>query len=263
MKSYLYLSLLPESLVASMLPPEEFGAYLATGTLKQPHGQAMFIQIRRDFQSRDFNLAEADARCVPHPDGRPKHSVYLAIYRVLERVPVDALESLWLITAHGRCLELKPTDPPRAYPGKAHLYREICPVHPLIASFLDPVSFTRFITDPAKPMHVPRIIFVELALSGLADDPQHGRADDLPYDNVDHIRQCLVELATKQTKTVDRVSQQTVLYRSVKNGSGFFLGDPQKILYYPYPSRDELESKYYVWWRCANDSELQHPAWSI
>jgi hypothetical protein len=263
MKGYLYLSLLPESLVASMLPPEEFGAYLATGTLKQPHGQAMFFRVKPDFAGREFDLSNVDARCVPHPDGRPKHSLYLAIYRVLERVPLGALDSLWLVTAHGRCLELKQAKPPDSFFGKYHLYQEMGPVHPLIASSLDPVQFSRFITDPSKPIFVPRVCFVELALEGMADDPLRGKAANLPYYNIEHIRNCLAELDTKCTKTVDRVAQQAILYRSVKSGSGFFVGDQGQILYYPYPSRDELEGKYNVWWDCANDSELTHAGWGV
>lgn len=43
MKRYLYLSLLPEALIASMLPPEEFGNYLAVGTKKRTRGQAIFF----------------------------------------------------------------------------------------------------------------------------------------------------------------------------------------------------------------------------
>jgi hypothetical protein len=263
MKSYLYLSLLPESLIASMLPPEQFGTYMATGTTKQPHGQAMFLQIRRDFQSEDFDLAKADARCIPFPDGRPKNSVYLAIYRVLERIPLEAIESLWLVTAHGRCLELKPGQPPKKFPGKYHLYREICPVHPLIASSLNPLAFTAFITSPAQSIYVPKILFVELALNGLGDDPRTGRADNLPYNNIDHLRSCLTELASKQTKTVDRVAQQGIIYRCVKSGSGFFLGDQQRVIYFPYPNKEDFEGRYNVWWRCANDSELQYAAWSV
>jgi hypothetical protein len=256
MRSYLYLSLLPESLIASMLPPEEFGVYMATGTTKQPHGQAMFLQIRRDFQSKDFALAQADGRCLPHPDGLPKNSVYIAIYRVLERIPLEAIESLWLVTAHGRCLELKQAEFPKKFSGKSHLYREICPVHPLIASSLDPLAFTKFITAPNQPVYVPKIMFVELELNGLADDPFGGCADNLPYDNITHIRSCIAELGSKQIKTVDRVAQQSVLYRCVKNGSGFFIGNQQKAVYYPYPCKDELEGKYNSWWRCANDLEL-------
>jgi hypothetical protein len=256
MKNYLYLSLMPEALIASMLPPEEFGAYMATGTAKQPHGQAMFLQIKRDFISKDFALAQADERCVMHPNGLPKHSVYISIYRVLERISLEAIESLWLVTAHGRCLEIKRTESSKTFSGKSHLYRELCPVHPLIASSLDPLAFTKFITTQTQPIYVPKIMFVELELNGLADDPLKGHADNLPYDNITHIRSCLTELDSKKIKTVDRAAQQTILYRCVKSGSGFFIGDQQKVLYYPYPSKDELEGKYNVWWRCANGSEL-------
>jgi hypothetical protein len=254
MDTYLYLSLLPESLVASMLGPEEFGAYLAAGTLKQPHGQAMFFRLKRDFRSDYFNLADLDKRCVPHPDGRPKHSVYLAIYRVLEHVPLEAIESLWLVTAHGRALQLKQGSPPGDSAEKYHLYREICPVQPVITSMLGPVAFCRFVTDPAKAIYVPRICFVELALSGLAEDPLHGSAGDLPYHNIEHIRNCLVELETKRTKTVDRVPGHAVLYRCIK--SGFFVGDQTNVLYFPYPTREQMETVYHVWWRCANDNEV-------
>ena len=236
-----------------MLLPEEFGAYLATGTVKQPHGQAMFFSLKRDFRSDYFNLADLDKRCAPHPDGQPKHSLYLGIYRALEHVPLEAIESLWLVTAHGRALELKPDKLPGEPSQKYHLYREICPVHPVIASTLGPAEFCRFITDPAKAICVPRVCFVELALAGLADDPLRGSAVDLPYHNIMHIRNCLVELDTKRTKTVDRVPQQGILYRCVK--SGFFVGDQTGVVYFPYPNREELESRYHSWWRCANDNE--------
>jgi len=256
---YLYLSLIPESLVASMLPPEQFGAYMATGTRKQPHGQAMFFQVNRDFSSEYFDLASVEDRCVQHPDGRPKHSVYLAIYRVLEHVPLDALEGLYLVTAHGQVLEIQAAELPAPGDQKYHLYQELIPVHPLIASSLPPREFCNLITEPGRPIHVPKVCFVELDLAELGNDPVHGSTGGLPYPNLEHIRNCLTELhpaGDKQTKTVDRVGGRGLIFRCVKGG--FFVGDWQRVLYYPYPSRQELESRYYAWWRCANDAELQH-----
>jgi hypothetical protein len=262
MSHYLYLSLVPESLIASMLPPEEFGRYLATGTQKRPHGPAIFFQVRPGFRSDFFDLAAAESRCVPHPDGQPKHSVYLAIYRVLEHVPREALGSLFLTTAHGRVLELPPGDLPDDPPQpRCHLYQELAPVHPLIASSLGPSAFCRFITDAARPIHVPRICLVDLELGDLAADPASGTASGLPYPNLEHIRNCLRELkpaGDKQTKTVDRVGRQGLIYRCVR--TGFYVGDPEGALYYPYPSREQLEGEYYAWWRCANDIELE---WAV
>jgi len=260
MACYLYLSLIPESLVASMLPPAEFGAYLATGTRKRPHGQAIFFQIKDRFESDYFDLASAARRCVPNRDGQPKHSVYLGIYRVLEHVPRESLGNLFLVTAHGQVLNIEPTElPAEPEEDHYHLYQELAPVTPLIASCLAPREFCRFITDASKPIYVPRICFVDLELAELSQDPVNGTASGLPYQNLEHIRNCLCELqpsGQKQTKTVDRIGRQGLIYRCVK--TGFYVGDQEGMLYYPYPSREELESKYYAWWRCANDSELEH-----
>jgi hypothetical protein len=214
----------------------------------------MFFQVK-DFESDRFDFSTIRERCVPHPDGQPKHSVYLAIYRVLEHVPLEALGSLWLITAHGRCLELKIGEIPAEAAVKYHLYQELCPVHPLIASTLDPKKFCHFITDTANPISVPTICFVDLNIGSLAEDPVNGKLTDLPYHNPDHIRNCLEELGPeKQAKTVDRISRQMLLYRAIKRG--FYVGNYQTVLFYPYPSQEELEKEYYSWWHCANDSEI-------
>lgn len=253
MDTYLYLNLVPEALVASMLPPEEFGTYLAVGTKKRTRGIALFFDVKAGFQSDDFDLSSVRGRCVPHPDGQPKHSVYLAIYRVLERVPLDVLNSLWAATEDGRMLELAQGEVPSYYREKYHLYQELCPVHPLIASTLSPPHFCRFITDGFRPISVPRICLVDLELSELGNDPRYGQPHNLPYPQVGHIRDCLAELECakgKHTKTVNRTHPLSFSYRCVKNG--FFVGDSGGLVYYPFPSREELESKHYLWWRSAN-----------
>jgi len=253
MSIHLYLSMTPESLVASMLPPEAFGNYLAVGTKKRMAGRAMFFDLEPDFRSDYFDLATVPERCTPHPDGQPKHSVYLGIYRVLEHVPLEVVNSLWLATRHGRVLELKPSDMPPEPPGKYYLYQEICPVHPAIASSLGPADFCRFITDPERPFNVPRICYADMRLSGWAEDPRGGRASDLPYAYLDHLRDCLLQLeedAGKHTKTVDRIAPVEFPYRCIR--SGFFLGDQGGLIYYPFPSPEELDRKHFQWWRSAN-----------
>jgi hypothetical protein len=248
MAVYLYLSMMPESLVASMLPPDEFGRYLAAGTRKRARGQAMFFDLTGSFKSDYFDFSRLKEHCVPHADGEPKHSVYLAIYRVMEHVPIRVIHRLWLVTPTARVLELQRGEMPSEFPGRYHLYQEICPVHPLIASSLDPPKLCRFITDPARPISVPRICFADLELAELADDPRHGRATDLPYDHLDHVRDCFVGLEDdrgKHTKTIDRINPPVFPYRAVRNG--FFLGDQQEVLYFPYPKPEELESKHFFW----------------
>lgn len=253
MACYLYLSMIPEALVASMLPPRVFGTYLAVGTKKRTRGQSIFVELDPEFRSDFFPLADLERRCVPHPDGQPKRSVYLGVYRVLEHVPREVMRSLYLVTPDGRVLELPPTpELPETSPG-LHLYQEICPVHPRIVSTLPPQEFVRFITNPSQPIHVPRICFVQLRLGALAQDPEKGEVGDLPYSHIEHLRDCLMELRAqpdKHTKTVDRIQPQRCPYRAIENG--FFIGDQEGLTYYRFPSVEELEREHYDWWRSAS-----------
>src|SRR5690606_14906390 len=116
---------------------------------------------------------DIETRCVPHADGSPKLSIYLAIYRVLERVPRAALTALHLATDDGRVLTLDPAEWVPDGESRAHLYQEFCPVTPRIVSRLNPGDFAASITDPAHHVHVPRIVFAELTLGNLKNNPDH------------------------------------------------------------------------------------------
>lgn len=250
MEHHLYLSLIPESLVVSMLPPEEFGRYLAVGTEKRAREQAIYFEVA-DFESDYFDIQGAIERCVPHEDGQPKHSVYVSTYRVLEHVPLEAIGSLWLVTNNGLSLELKQGSLQTEGDDGHHLYQELCPVHPLIASSLSPPEFCRFITDPNIGVSVPRICFLELEPGEPHEVLERPERCNLPYKNIEHLWDCIRELTEKDkpAKTVDRIHPPHVLYRCTK--SGFYIGDNETVLYYPFPSVEELEREHHRWWRWA------------
>jgi hypothetical protein len=251
MATYTYLSLVPEALVVSMLEPGAFGTYLSTGTRKRSHEAAQYFDLKSDFKSDYFRLEEAARDCVSHPDGAPKHSVYVSTYRVLEHVPLEAIGSLWLATRDGRVLELKQGPVPASFTGRYHLYQELCPVSPLIASTLNPADFCRFITDPKVRISVPKICFFELKLGELQDDPNKGQSKKPTNERVEHLRDCLRELVDmkKTTKTVNRLQSGNISYDVVK--SGYFVGDNKSLLYFPFPSAEELEATHHDWWRSA------------
>lgn len=251
MTTYLYFSMTPESLVASMLPPEEFGTYLAIGARKSAHGQAMFFDLKQGFLEDIFDLSSVPQRCVPHPDGRPKCSAYLAVYRVLERIPLAALNRLWLVAPKGQVMERKSSLTVPEFEDTYYLYQEICPVHPLVISSLSPAGFTSFLTNPQTPVSVPRICFVDLDLGELAKHPERAQPPEVIYpDHFYHLRECALELKhdpTKHTKTVDRLHPHEFPFRQIRHG--FYVGDQHGMLHYPFPSRNELEGEYYYWWR--------------
>jgi len=257
MNVHLYLSVIPEALIASHLAPEEFGNYYAVGSQKRSRGQAVFFTVKPNFQSDYLRLDEAEKRCVPHEDGSPRRSSYLAIYRALEHVPLAAFDKLYLTTDNGRVLSLNAAPFQKTTEAGLHLYQEICPVTPLVSSKLAPDAFAAYLTDRANPVSVEKIVFAELRLDDLARDPENASVANLPYANIDHLRDCLKELKNryaKPTKVVTRDASAALLYRTVLGG--FYVADRTGILYYPMPSRDELESKYYPWWRSATSSHV-------
>ena len=252
MTVHLYLSLIPEALIASMLSPEEFGVYYAVGTHKKLRSEAMFVELDPDFRHEFFKIDKGIERCVPHEDGRPKRSVYISTYRVLEHVPPEAFKKLYLVTAYGETLALETEEIPTKA-SNLYMYQEIVPVNPLVVSTLDPQAFYQFLThDSDSLVHLPAVCYVDLQLGELAEDPEHGNVRDLPYQYIHHLRECLVEVQSKEihTKLVNRVQSPEFPYRMIK--SGIYLGNQHGLVYYPLPSRDELRGKYYRWWRSAN-----------
>jgi hypothetical protein len=251
--THLYLSLIPQALIASMLDPEEFGRYYAVGTKVHSRGEAIFFEVDpAGVPADEFPLKLIEQRCVPKPDGSPKKSVYLGIYRVLSRIPVSALGRLYLVTADGQTLGLDRAEYASEPERQAHLYQEFCPISPMVASCLEPREFCLSITDTSRPVHVPRIVFSQLHLRGLATDPESGPADDLPYPNLEHIRDVLSELLSsgeKRSKLVLKQVNDGVFYRTIRGG--FYVGDQEEFAFYRFPDEAALEEQYYSWWRSA------------
>lgn len=253
MTIYLYLSLIPEALIASMLPPDEFGHYLAVGSKYLTKGQAVFFQLDPAFRHSFFEIESGFTRCIPHPDGTPKNSVYISIYRVLEHIPLTAVGDLFLVTSYGQTLAIKRgTQLPAPISGY-YMYQDLAPVTSLVVSQLPPLDFYHSVTtSPSKLIRFPALSFVELGLGALAQDPEHGLIGDLPYSGIPHIRECLVELETKdkRNKLVDRLHSADFPYRMVK--SGFYIGSGPELAYYPMLSHEELRVQHHHWWRMAN-----------
>jgi hypothetical protein len=244
MTKYLYLSITPEALIGSMLPPAEFGQYMATGTKKCNRSQYIFFgldfeQVMPMFSSDYFN-----SRCVTKPDGKPKSTVYLSIYRVLEFIPFSAIKDLYITSDQGYVLRIARNtyDKVRGSKRDMHLYQELCPVTTQVASNLPPHAFLKTLTDGSLPLRLPKLFFADLRINDLADNPFYGSEEYLPYGSVSHLRDCLEIIRSeekKQMKTVQRFHTGKLFYQTID--TGFYLGSRDNIIFYPFPSLAELE----------------------
>ena len=98
-------------------------------------------------------------------------------------------------------------------------------MNPLIASSLAPSVFLKKLTDGSTPIVLPKLFFVELKLGELATNPLGGSAENLPYPNIGHLRDCLEIIRgeyEKHMKTVQRVFSGELLYRTID--TGFYVG---------------------------------------
>lgn len=252
METHLYLSLIPEALVYSQLPPERFGSYMAVGDKRLTRGPAIFFEVDPEFSSDKFQLEPARAKCVQHPDGTPRRSVYVSVYNVLCNVPVSALGTLYLTTKDGVTLSLNRSDGELPKHKGYHLYQELCPVSPKVASPLGPKEFAQFVTNPDHPVFLPRIVFCDLRLDGMATDPEKSSASNLPYRDLNHLRECLTALkykSSKMTKIVHRDLNKDLIFQVVREG--FYVGDQDEFSFYPFPDADTLEGKHQRWWNSA------------
>lgn len=253
MNYHLYLSLIPEALIASMLSPQEFASYYAIGEHGKSAGKALFIEVDPAFRSDFLPVEEGIARCVPDKDGKPKTSVYIAVYRVLEHLPISALGDLYYVTPDGRALRSSKIPTTQNETG-LHFYHEIAPVRPSVVSPLGPNDFKDLLMGRRDGFQgLPAIAFLETRLDELATDPTHGAVNDLPYHNIGHLRDCLVAVQRKavSSKLVDRGGSDVPPYRVVRHGV-FIANRTEGMVLYPLPSFAELKETNHAWWRSAN-----------
>ncbi|MEM0967359.1 MAG: hypothetical protein AAGJ81_14525 [Verrucomicrobiota bacterium] len=245
---HLYLSLVPEALIFSMLPPEKFGKYLAIGDEKASSSPALFLEVDLNTQIDGVDLDKGRSRCVAHPDGSSRRSAYVSIYDVFRRVPLQSFGKLHLATADGLVLSLDRREYQPGDTDRLFLYQEVCPVTPRVATSLSPLDFCRYVTDKDNPLYLPKIIFADLLIDGLEKDPTTGDAQNLPFKKVDHLRSCLKSVSErdgKKTKIVQRNDGFSDLFYSIDQG--FFVGDQNDFAFYPMPSEDELSGEHNRW----------------
>jgi hypothetical protein len=252
-----------EALVASHLEPEEFGIYMAVGTKKLASGKVMFFEVDPfprpgAVEPPYFRLDDIETRCAPRPDGGPKRSKYISVYRVLEHLSLEQFGALYLTTSDGRVLKLDdaPWDGGSSAPAGSsiapsavNLYQELCPLLPMVVSTQGPDEFLRGMTDPRNPVSAPRLLIADLRLNR---DVAGHLAGDLPYTDARHIEECVRELeqdASKPSKTVSRTPRTQGFFRVIRRG--FFLGDSTGLKFYRFPTVDELEIHHAGWWRSA------------
>lgn len=247
-KIYYYMMLFPtEALITSMLLPEQFGAYMATGYKSGSHEQLIFMELKGEF-GNDFDWEYARKNTVPHEDNSPKHSVYLSIYRVLERVPIEQMDNLYLTTSDGRtlCLGQAPfieKDVEAPY----YLYQNLSPINPLVISSLKPKEYGEYMVCESVKISLPAMCYCDLKVVDVNNLENSGNIGPMYDRNIGHLNECIraVTERGKKTKMLERTFAGRFTYQIVN--SGFAVVNRTGSLWYPMPEKDELMKNNFDW----------------
>lgn len=250
-----YLTVSPvEALIASQLTPEQFGSYMAVGYRKGSAEQLIFAEIEGGFGDH-FDWEYAKEKCVTRPNGDPKCTAYLSIYRVLEHIPLQYMKSLFLTTQDGRTLELTQAEfePAEDWMGCA-LFKELCPTTPLVASRLAPGDFANYMVNETNKIKLPALIFADIRILEQGNLRDSGNVGTVSKMELDHIHDCLGQVAlsgngSKPTKTVDRSFCGKFTYQTI--ATGIYAADSTGIIFYPMPDAETLRRDNYDWGRSA------------
>lgn len=253
METRFYLSVFPlEALIASQLPPEKFGQYMATGRKNGSYEKLIFAEIEGGFGDY-FDWQHARENCVQHTNGEPKHSLWLSAYRTLENVPLTSLRELYLTTNDGRSLKLEPREYKKPESSRRYwVYQELCPIRPLVVSSYDPVEFSTHMTHSDVKVSVPKIAFCDLKVINFDNLEDTGNVGSVYDTNLEHLKQCITSVTgtdVKKVKNVERSRTESFGYQTIKGG--IYIGEGGHVIEYEMPAYEEIRMHHYDWGRSA------------
>ncbi len=260
-QKHLYLILYPNyALVASMLPPDQFGKHYTVGSSRYFHGQVIFAEIDTNYRHEYFKLDDFLNELKPKPDGSPKRTKFVKSYRALEHIELSAFRNLYLTSVTGHVLELKQAPYSREHkPGFIRTYQEICPLSMIVLSHMNPPEFGRYITDPDQPKGAPKVFFtqIELDIDRFLREIQENPFLSSPIPNVHphKLREQILELRHNSQKRLKGISLDTALGRMsiLRLRTGFWLAHLDKLIFYPIPDHQTLERDNFEWLRSVSE----------
>ena len=254
---HLYVIMWPNhALVASNLPPDEFGSHYTIGSSRYFHGQVIFAEIDVDYRHEYFQIEKYLPDVKPGLDGFPKRTKFLSTYRVLEHVALDAFKTLYVTTSEGKVLPIE--KQPYAKPhdkGFIRTFQEVCPINNIVLSYFTPQEFGAYMTDPGQPKSVPKLFFTQIDLTidqflrDIEADPFH--TSPIPNVHPQKLKDQIVELRGNPNKQLKGISLDSAMGRIsfLKLRTGFWISEGEDIICFPIPDYATLQDEHYEWVR--------------
>ena len=256
-KIHLYVIMWPNyALVASMLPPKEFGRHYTIGSSRYFHGTVVFAEINGDYRHEFFQIDKLLEDVKTGPDGAPKRTKFIATYRVLEHIDFSAFQNLYVTSVEGEVLELRQAPYERKHgPGFVRTFQEICPFSAVVMSYMTPPEFGSYLTDPQQPKGAPKVMFTQIDfpiddfLKHIEENPFH--SSPIPNVHPHKLRDQILEIKGNPNKQVKGVSLDSAFDKLsfLKLRTGFWICGGEEMLFYPIPDHAALEKDYFEFYQ--------------
>jgi hypothetical protein len=258
---HLYLIVHPNhSLVASQLEPERFIRHYVRDSARYFEGKLAFLELDPAFRHPYFDIEGAYAQLKAHEDGSPKATKFVSSYRVLEHVALNAMGNMYFCDASGGFVKLEASNEASSAEGvrsdeELRVILEIDPVRFIVLTRLSLAGYASFATDPNNAKGAPRMLYTELDLS---IDDFMAETEESPYVSSfspgvhpERLRAAVRELRGSPGKYVKGIALNCPLdrisYKLLRGG--FVFASREGIKSYPLLSLDEVERRYYKFWK--------------
>lgn len=254
---HLYLILHPNhSLIASQLEPDKFIKHYVQGSTRYFEGRLLFVEIDPNFRHPYFDIEGAYADLKPHEDGRPKATKFIKSYGVLEHVDLDAMGTLYVCNSLGDFVALESAAyHPEEDREELRIMLEINPTRFIVLTKYNFHDFGEFITDPRNSKGAPKMFYTQLEFQ--ADEFLREFEENplircfVPGIHPARLSNAIEEVRTTAGKVVKGLSLDCpvdrISYKVLR--SGFMFAEQGKCRFYPLLSLDEVERRFYKYWK--------------
>lgn len=256
-KNHLYQVLYPSNfLIASQLSPEELGKHYLTGSRQNYDSGLIFAEVDSSYRHEYLDIDWGLSQLIPHRDGSAKATKFISAYRVLEHIDLKAIQKLYISSASGYVMGLDSS--PFLQPELKSRFRIFAGITPLRMMSVSTLSFQEYgchMMNEKKHKGAPVLFYAQLEFDSrqfridydenpLMPSPIPGIHPSLLKAKIDEIKR-MPEKTTKGLKieaNVHRFPPQ--LFRH-----GFMFFSETGSLYFPMPDRDEIEEKFYKYYK--------------
>ncbi len=247
----LYQILYPNNaLVASQLSPKDFGKHYQIGSASHYEGKLLFAEIDSNFRNDTFNIEEQISN-LNTESGKPKATRFIASYRVLEQVSMDAIKNLYLVTPNGETLELEQGAYDKVHkPNMIRTFAQICPTSVLAITSLNALEYGHYITESFNPRWAPKLFFAQIELPAdqfleqFEENPF--MSAPFPFVHPSKLRDAILEIKDvnrdKKVKGISlRSDMEKISYSKIRHG--FWLAAKDELMFFPIPNEDIIKNE--------------------